>query len=523
MANLYILAGVAGCGKAQPVDTIIPTPDGDKRLGDITVGDYVFDRLGNPTKVLGVFPQGKLDNYKVTFKDGRFTYCNDEHLWSYYTSKHNLKTVPLKTFIERGLCLESQIKKRNRYHHKFYIPTNECVDYSTKEFKIHPYIVGAFLGDGCCLEKKLTISSNDEFIVNKISNLLPISNVYKKNSEKNYNWEFKAKNPAYKNIRKQYIYTNEIFGNFSEEIIQYSYNKRIPTQYLYGDKNQRLELLRGLLDTDGSISINGNRFDVSFITTSFFLMQDFTKLVRSLGFNAGNIHIDNRNKYTNGCCYEITMLIDNENKEELFSLPRKCAIGKMAKNYHKRARYDKTCIVDIEKMPEKEEMVCIYVDNDEHLYLTNDFIVTHNTTWAREHNTDFNAKVISRDNIRFAYMANDPEFNPSTDYFKYEKNVTRDFYNQINWDLCVNDINVIADATHISWKSLRKTIENCGKNADKIILVYFNRGLDIALPQNDKRTGVEHVPEEVIRRMWLGRYMPARAKAKGLVDEYMIV
>lgn len=519
MANLYILAGIPGCGKAQPVDTIIPTPDGDKRLGDITVGDYVFDRLGNPTKVLGVFPQGKLDNYKVTFKDGRFTYCNDEHLWSYYTSKGNLKTSSLRELINNGLCL-----KNFPNHHKYYIPTNECVEYSHKDYSVHPYIIGAFLGDGCCLQKQLTISSNDEFIVKKISSLLPIKNEYKKNSDKNYNWAFKALNPQYSNIRQEYIRTSEIFDDFSKELMCYSYEKRIPSVYLYGDREQRLELLRGLLDTDGSISISGNRFNVTFVTTSFSLMQDFTKLVRSLGFNTGSIHIDNRsNKYTNGCCYGTTLLIDNENKEELFSLPRKCSIGKMAKNCHKRARYDRTCIIDIEKMPEKEEMVCIYVDNDEHLYLTNDFIVTHNTTWAHEHNTDFNAKVISRDNIRFAYMANDSEFNPSTDYFKYEKNVTCAFYNQINWDLYVNDINVIADATHISWKSLRKTVENCGKNADKIILVYFNRGLDIALPQNAKRGGVERVPEDVIKRMWAGRYMPARAKAKGLVDEYMIV
>lgn len=144
------------------------------------------------------------------------------------------------------------------------------------------------------------------------------------------------------------------------------------------------------------------------------------------------------------------------------------------------------------------------------------------TTWAREHKADFNAEVISRDNIRFAYMKNDHDFLPSMDYFKYEKDVIRDFYAQINGNL-IDGVNVIADATHISWKSLLKTVENCGKNADKIILVYFNRGLDIALPQNAKRDGVEHVPEDVIKRMWLGRYMPARAKAKGLVDEYMIV
>lgn len=69
----------------------------------------------------------------------------------------------------------------------------------------------------------------------------------------------------------------------------------------------------------------------------------------------------------------------------------------------------------------------------------------------------------------------------------------------------------------------KMTVENCGKNANKIILVYFNRGLDIALQQNAKRSGVERVPEDVIKRMWAGRYMPARAKAAGLVDEYMIV
>lgn len=142
--------------------------------------------------------------------------------------------------------------------------------------------------------------------------------------------------------------------------------------------------------------------------------------------------------------------------------------------------------------------------------------------WAHEHCAELDAKIVSRDSIRFNYMANDPDCIPSVDYFKYEKYVTKDFYNQINWALYDSN-NVIADATHISWKSLRKTVENCGENAERIILVYFNRGLDIALPQNAKREGVERVPEEVIRRMWANRYQPARAKDAGLVDEYMIV
>ena len=77
------LCGSSGGGKAQPVDTVIPTPDGNKRLGDIKVGDYVFDRMGKPTEVLGVFPQGTQEVFKVTLRDGRSTLCNNEHLWSY--------------------------------------------------------------------------------------------------------------------------------------------------------------------------------------------------------------------------------------------------------------------------------------------------------------------------------------------------------------------------------------------------------------------------------------------------------
>ena len=82
--DIVIVNARGGSGKAQPNDTLIPTPIGHIELGDLKVGDYVYDRMGNPTKILGVFPQGKIDCYKVTLSDGRSTYCNDEHLWSYY-------------------------------------------------------------------------------------------------------------------------------------------------------------------------------------------------------------------------------------------------------------------------------------------------------------------------------------------------------------------------------------------------------------------------------------------------------
>ena len=81
----------AGTGKAQPKDTDIPTPNGWRKLGDIKVGDYVFDRHGKPTLVSGVFEQGKQRAYKVVLGDGRSTICAGEHLWSYYPSSGALQ------------------------------------------------------------------------------------------------------------------------------------------------------------------------------------------------------------------------------------------------------------------------------------------------------------------------------------------------------------------------------------------------------------------------------------------------
>lgn len=85
--------GAPKTGKAQPVGTIIPTPEGNKRLGDLRVGDYVFGANGQATKILGIFPQGILDVYEVTFEDGRTTECNDGHLWTTYRVDNGKKEV----------------------------------------------------------------------------------------------------------------------------------------------------------------------------------------------------------------------------------------------------------------------------------------------------------------------------------------------------------------------------------------------------------------------------------------------
>lgn len=117
-------------GKAQPVDTMIPTPTGLKRLGDIKIGDYVFDRMGAPTKVLGVYPQGELDEYRVTLADGRVTYCGEEHLWTLVNDKEELETLTLREIMDDGLVEENKKWKYSIPTHKSsaYISHKEIVD-----------------------------------------------------------------------------------------------------------------------------------------------------------------------------------------------------------------------------------------------------------------------------------------------------------------------------------------------------------------------------------------------------------
>ena len=157
--------------------------------------------------------------------------------------------------------------------------------------------------------------------------------------------------------------------------------KHIPREYLESSKEQRLELLKGLMDNDGSIGV-APRYNCSYSTISPQLRDDVLELVRSLGYKA-SVSVDDRvgEKHHKNISYEINILIPNGEKHNLFSLPRKLERVKEAQLLkEKNRRYDRVEISDIIDMGYEEEMTCIMVDNDEHLYLCNDFVVTHNTT-----------------------------------------------------------------------------------------------------------------------------------------------
>lgn len=375
--QITMLRGAAGSGKAQPNSTLIPTKKGYTKLGDIKVGDSVLDRFGNETKVLAVYPQGLKENYKITFSDGRISYCNNEHIWSCYTSKGHLKNFTLQQMIDSGLQTKSG-------EWKYKIPISAPVEYEEKHFDIDPYVIGAFLGDGCCKELPLTFSSNDEEIVSEIAKLIGAVE-YHKNSELNFNWEFYFKEKTGIKGIKTKFQTAEFFENYASNLIQLAQYKSIPEIYKFGSINQRYSLIQGLMDTDGTID-NAQKGRTRFTSTSLKLIKDLQEICWSLGMSASISEDSRKEKYTNGICYCLTISCKKEEKPNLFRLKRKKDIAiAYANNKIRSSHSDKLTIKSIEKIPEPEEMTCILVDNEEHLYLTEQYIVTHNTYLAFGH------------------------------------------------------------------------------------------------------------------------------------------
>lgn len=345
--SLTVLMGGINVGKAQPLDTIIPTPTGFRKFGDLKIGDKVFGSDGNETTVTGVFPQGKKEVFEINFQDGRKTKSCKEHLWKYKT-KETWKVGSLE-----------EIMNKKAQTRPVYIPLNDAVSYETKTFYLHPYVIGCLLGDGGLTQDTLYFSCVEEEILKRFSSSLPTNNYLVNSSKHNYriNGDLTLKNELIRLNMKG----------------KYSHEKSIPEEYFYGSIEQRYELLRGLLDTDGYVTKTGS---ACFYSTSEKLADDVRMLVFSLGGTANkkvkkNVFYKDKNCIKVECrdCYKVTIRLYDD--IPMFSLNRKqerVSVNKEAK----------LTIKDINFVG-YEECQCISVSALDHLYLTTDYLVTHNT------------------------------------------------------------------------------------------------------------------------------------------------
>jgi len=371
--EIVLCSGPAGVGKAQPLYSKILTPNGWTTMGEIRVGDEVLTPEGKPTKVIQIHPQGIKEIYRVYFNDSSYTDCCDEHLWltdTYYDRNYRVKKGGKRFYSPRkghvkplSEIMETLNTSRGDKNHT--IPLVKSIEFEEKELFIDPYVLGCLLGDGGLTQNRITFTTQDTEIVELISERLNDYHTINKKSGK-YQYSIIGENN-----------NNEILNNLNELNLKNiaTINKKIPDKYLFNTKKVRLEVLRGLMDTDGYVNKNGT--STFFTNTSKDLIDGVCFIVNSLGgvFKLNDkigSYIDNNGEKIL-CKKAYTLTISLPPEDNLFKLKRKAQLVKPKTKY-----IPKRYITDIEPIGQSEAK-CISIDSKDSLYITDNFIVTHNS------------------------------------------------------------------------------------------------------------------------------------------------
>jgi PBSX family phage terminase large subunit len=431
-----LLSGPAGTGKAQPLDAIIYTPSGVKQMGDIKLFDTVLTPSGQQANVIAIHPQGVKPIYRVTFTGGDSTECCIDHLWrvSYMGGgKRNGKRVREITTVTSTQQLLEGYLLGNRQRPKYYIPQTLPVEFNPVPVSMPPYLLGVLLGDGHVAKDGISFTSADQEIVDRVRQL--VGDDYKITAYGSYGYTITSKinfgfqnnyssgtRGVYKSPKsKKWLSSISIAGKQShlgsfetiekasqayEEARKVSLgkdyrpqnygllsalrtlglsglgaaNKFIPAQYKYNSVEVRLDILRGLMDTDGYV--DRKQGQPVFTSVSQTLANDVKEVVESLG---GICVIKEKQPYypdANGekrsgliayNCY-----IRYNDPANLFNLTRKRDIAKA------RTKYPVKRLIESIKLIGHKPAQCITLSSPEGLYLTNNFIVTHNSKGALE-------------------------------------------------------------------------------------------------------------------------------------------
>lgn len=355
--NLIFMAGSATMGKGQDYNSLIYTPNGLIRMGDIIIGSKISDTEGGIQEVEQIYELGVTDLFLVKMNDGSSCRCTREHLWKYKITKRHYKCEwKINTLEELIYILDNKEKGQH-----IYIPLTSPVFYQQQnKLPIHPYILGVILGDGGIGSSMSSphIHCYDNEILNRFSSLGYQVKTINKCSHRIVNKDL-----------KQNLCDIGLWGKLS-------YEKFIPNEYKFASIENRIELLRGLMDTDGSVE----KFHVlRYSTTSPKLAKDIQELIWSLG---GICRIFNKiPHYTyKGIRKEgklsYILNINLENSGNYITLSRKKA---RCKSIYRRGQTELSREIKSIEYIGKERCRCIKVSNPNRLYITDNYIVTHNT------------------------------------------------------------------------------------------------------------------------------------------------
>jgi phosphate starvation-inducible protein PhoH and related proteins len=361
-------------GRAQPVDRQVLTPSGWQAIGSLRVGDLVVGSDGRPTPVLGVYPQGRRPVYRLSSQDGASTVCCAEHLWTVRTPDDRRRGT------HRTLRTD-EMRERLRQSHqrRFELPLlGAPAELEPQDVPIDPYALGLLLGDGCLTTKTTpSFSTADAELAVALEERLPGIALHRK-SDVDYVLRHVdggrggviVANPVTVALRQL-----GLAGTRSSD-------KFVPEPYLYNSPAVREAVLQGLLDSDGGPVVQrGRTCRIQYTTCSPRLRDDVVFLVRSLGGVAywrvrraagrrpGRARGRAVHHRADAFILDIRLPVDIEP----FRLERKRAL------YDGHGGGRPMRHVDSIEPAGEAETVCIQVAAADSLYVTDDFLLTHNT------------------------------------------------------------------------------------------------------------------------------------------------
>lgn len=344
---------------AHPYFQKVYTPEGIKEWGDIKIGDKLFGTYNNITTVTDIPFDDLADTYRITLRDGRTVYASDDHIWNVVRANTG-KVLHLNT----EYLYEHYISKRKKSWripsgkaYIYFIPNHSGVDYREIEVPIDSYTLGVLIGDGCFRSKgykNQVVFTSGYGDINTYREYIPYT--IDKITLDDYSYAVR--------VNTQYLYDCNLWGCKSED-------KFIPNIYKYNSRKVRLNLLKGLMDTDGWVHGNTPVFD----TVSKRLAEDVMEIARSLGYNCNMLRQKAGYKKEGVFkeCLDIYQVSIYGGKE-LFNLKRK---QDKIDNSKVASRAIKTCITSIEYIG-KYPCKCVTVDSADNSYLIGEYIQTHN-------------------------------------------------------------------------------------------------------------------------------------------------
>jgi phosphate starvation-inducible protein PhoH and related proteins len=362
-------------GRAQPVSSTVLTPSGFRPIGSLEVGDLVVGSNGLPTPVLGVYPQGRKEVFRLRTQDGASTLCCAEHLWHVFTAADRRRGKP-------GRIVETQEmigRLRSSHQHRFELPVlTGPVELPPREVPLDPYAIGLLLGDGCLTGRTTpSFSTADPELAAALERCLDGIELRHKSGVDYY-----LRHTA--GHRGGVIVANPVTTALRELGLLgvRSGTKFVPDVYLHNEPAVRLAVLQGLLDSDGGpVTQRGRTCRIQYTTCSERLHEDVAFLARSLGgiaysrrrTAAGRPPGRANGRPVHHRADAFIMDIRLPDGMEPFRLGRK------RERYRRDGGGRPMRFVHAIEPAGEAETVCIQVAAADSLYVTDDFLVTHNT------------------------------------------------------------------------------------------------------------------------------------------------